>query len=70
MKIDKRIVEQQAIAEIAVSSLADFESAIKWGQWCRELALSAKCGDMEHVCQLGRERMANLAKLKLKEMDL
>lgn len=33
--------QELALAAIRISSSADFESGLAWGQWCRDLATAA-----------------------------
>jgi|GEM_PF-4552726 len=42
----------RALRAIQASSLIDFEGAVKWAQWCRNLANAALLGDGQVVDQL------------------
>lgn len=44
-----------ALRIIRFSSLADFESAVEWGQWCRSVAAAALVEDEEMLERLERE---------------
>lgn len=56
-------VQHRVLTDIALSSSIDFENALLWGQWCREMADAALAGDRELASELNQHRIDSKAKI-------